>query len=386
MTSLVPSWGEATNEFRLTPAFLWIELMTEKLKVLIVDDSCIFRGAVEECLSGEDDVEVIGSVRNGVKAVEFMRTRRPDLVTLDMEMPDMDGLETLRAIQSFNADDSSLQPVGAIMVSGLTLKGADTTIEALEMGAFDFITKPQGCDPAQAVVTLRGQLLTKMRYFASQRLGTKMPPAPPHPSPAPRKRARSQVGAILIGVSTGGPRALVDMLPRLCRVTDLPILIVQHMPPTFTSSLAASLDAKCRATVVEGREQGVVQDGCVYLAPGGRHMLVRREGTKVVTVLNEQPPECGCRPAADVLFRSAAPVYGSKALAIILTGMGNDGCRGLAALKRVGAHVIAQDEETSVVWGMPGNAVASGHVDEIHPLMEIPEAVAAIVRQPVMEK
>lgn len=365
--------------------------MAEPLKVLIVDDSLIFRSAIEGSLQEVDDIQVIGSVRNGVKAIEFIRSQRPDLVTLDVEMPEMDGLETLRAIQEVNAEENSLPPIGAIMLSALTHKGADTTIEALEMGAFDFIAKPRGLDAADGIESLKRKLLTKIRYFASKKLASKLttPTVVARSSSrdsrvAPETAPRSQIKAILVGVSTGGPRALMEMLPRLCEVTDLPIFVVQHMPPTFTQSLATSLDAKCRATVIEGRKNDVARSGHVYIAPGGQHMLLRREGYDILTVLNEQPPENGCRPAADVLFRSAIPVYGGDVLGLILTGMGCDGARGCGALKRAGAHVIAQDEETSVVWGMPGSAVNAGNVDEIRPLMEIPEAVEAVIRQPAL--
>ena len=359
--------------------------MSKRITLLIVDDSRIFRGALAECLAGEADIEVIGSSFNGRKALEFIREQRPDLVTLDLEMPEMDGLATLKAIQQINDGDRSQPPIGVIMVSAFTRKGADVTIAALENGAFDFITKPGGDNADENTDSLRRQLLTKIRHFASRQMKSKTQTvATPLPMP-PRASARlisSHMQAILIGVSTGGPKALVQMLPSLCAQVDLPIFIVQHMPPTFTVSLAASLDQKCSHTVSEASDQEEVRFRHVYIAPGGRHLLLRRREGQVITVLNDQPPEGGCRPAVNVLFHAAAAVYGPDVVAIVMTGMGSDGAKGVAALKRGGAYIMVQDEESSVVWGMPGSAVASGCVDEIVPLDEIPTQVAAAIARP----
>ncbi len=352
-----------------------------KTKLLIVDDSRIFRSAVQESLSGENDIEVIGSVWNGVKAIEFIRKNPPDVVTLDVEMPDMDGLETLKGIQKINAANPKSKPIGVIMLSSHTQKGADITIEALEMGAFDFIPKPQGQSLKESLEMLRRQLVVKIRYFASKRISSvlSMPRVAVSalPEMTPQASASSGVKAILIGVSTGGPRALATMLPPLCERVDVPIFIVQHMPATFTESLAKSLNALCRYTVIEGNDDQVIERQHAYIAPGGRHMLLREKDQTVRTVINDQPPERGCKPSVDVLFRSAAAVFGKEAIAIILTGMGEDGTRGAGALKRAGAFVIAQDEETSVVWGMPGSVQASGNVDAVLPLHRIPHAVIA---------
>ncbi|QTA90483.1 protein-glutamate methylesterase/protein-glutamine glutaminase [Desulfonema magnum] len=371
--------------------------MRIKTKILIVDDSRIFRSAIEESLSGEDDIEVIGSVRNGIKAIEFIRSHRPDLVTLDIEMPDMDGLETLKEIRKINASDNNIPPIGVIMVSSVTNKGADITIKALEAGAFDFITKPEGKMLAESIEILHRRLVIKIRYFASRRISSYLAKGPVRLSSSPvykQKSARSgtmsarpgafvssRIKAILIGVSTGGPRALAEILPPLCEKVSVPIFIVQHMPPTFTQSLANSLNLRCSYTVTEGLNNSVVQERHVYIAPGGRHMLLRRRRGNILIITNKQPPEKGCRPSADVLFRSAATVYGGDVIAIILTGMGADGTKGAGTLKRSGAYVIAQDEESSVVWGMPGSAEASGNVDKILPLENIPEAVSDIIHR-----
>ncbi len=357
--------------------------MSSKTKVLIVDDSRIFRSIVEESLADEEDIEVIGSVRNGIKALEFIQSTRPDLVTLDVEMPDMNGLETLKAIEAINQSHDDLPPIGVIMLSAFTRQGAEITIEALEAGAFDFITKPETEKLENSLGLLSRKLKAKIRLFTSQ-----------HPDSATKSRfvvskspflnisrapRSTHIQAILIGTSTGGPKALVTILPVLCQKVDLPIFIVQHMPSTFTESLANSLDRICSHTVIEVTETTPVQTHHVYIAPGGGHMLIRRQENKIVIITNQQPPEKGCRPSVDVLFRSAAPVFGGNVVAIILTGMGDDGVKGIGTLKRAGAEIIAQDESSSVVWGMPGSAIESGHVDIVLPLLKIPEAVARIV-------
>ncbi len=354
-----------------------------KTKLLIVDDSRIFRSAIEESLAGEKDIEVIGSVWNGVKAVEFIESNPPDLITLDVEMPHMDGLDTLRAIQEINASNSQSKPIGVIMLSSFTRKGADITIKALEMGAFDFIPKPEGDDPKENIEILQRQLVTKIRYFTSKRISSGL--AEPHvvmpalPEITPELSVSSRIRSILIGVSTGGPRALVKMLPPLCERVDVPIFIVQHMPPTFTQSLAKSLDARCRSSVIEARDNDIVRERHVYIAPGGKHMALAKSRQTVRTVVNSDPPENGYRPSVDNLFRSAAAVYGRDVIAMVLTGMGTDGTKGAGALKRVGAFIIVQDDKTSVVWGMPGNVKASGNVDKVLPLDKIPHEVITIM-------
>lgn len=345
--------------------------MTPPIRVLIVDDSRIFRNAVENCLADEADIQVVGSVRSGVKALEFLQKTRPDMVTLDIEMPDMDGIETLAAIQHLNATTPDLPPIGVLMVSSQTAKGTETTVRALSEGAFDFITKPALHSPIQNADTLRLSLTTKIRAWKKQGKPAKYAPRTAvKPSPAARKPV-----VILIAVSTGGPKALHRLLPAISSRTNLPILVVQHMPPDFTRSLAQSLNQKCRHHVVEAEEAMVVTPGHIYIAPGGRHMLVRKSGAEAKIVINDQPPEKGCRPAADVLFRSTPGVWGAAQLALILTGMGVDGTRGAATLKRAGVTVLAQDEASCVVWGMPGSAVAAGVVDAVVSLDQLPDVV-----------
>ncbi len=360
-----------------------------KIRILIVDDSLVFRSAVQKALEDKEDIQVIGSVRNGVKAMEFIKATPPDLVTLDVEMPEMDGLQTLNEIQTFNMSNSGIPDIGVIMVSAYTHKGADTTIQALENGAFDFVTKPESGNIGDSVEMLQGALLVKIRQFARQRKEIAVTPtAAQHRAiTRPKTISRPDVAsattrAVVIGVSTGGPKALAAILPELTEIVDVPIFIVQHMPPLFTKSLADSLDKKCKHRVVEATEGDAVRDGYVYIAPGGKHMILRQDGPgKIVTGLSEKPPENGCRPAADVLFRSAASVYKSDVITIVLTGMGSDGTKGIGPLKRAGGYVIVQDESTSVVWGMPGSAVETGYVDEIQPLDKIPGAVKIAMKK-----
>lgn len=368
--------------------------MAEPIKVLVVDDSRLFRTAVAESLAGEGDVQVVGSERNGLKAIEFLRanTASVDVVTLDLEMPEMDGLATLKAIRELNAARPREREIGVIMLSAHTTEGAQSTIAALTAGAFDFITKPTGESPAESIASLRRQLPTRIRAYAARMRpalraaaaaprpvaisAPGLPPSPPRPVP---RTGTAQ--AVLIGVSTGGPRALLTMLPRLTTLVRLPIVIVQHMPPKFTASLAESLGKVCAHKVHEAVDGQPIEAGNTYIAPGGRHLVVRRASpTQIVCGVNDNPPENALRPNVDVMFRSAAQVWGGNVVAVILTGMGSDGTKGLAPLKRAGAPVIVQDEATSVVWGMPGSAAAAGLADQVLPLEAIPDAVARSIR------
>ena len=369
--------------------------MADPIKVLVVDDSRLFRTAVAESLAGEGDLLVVGSERNGLKAIEFLRANGAgvDVVTLDLEMPEMDGLATLKAIRELNAGRPREREIGVIMLSAHTTEGAQSTIAALTAGAFDFITKPTSESPAESIASLKRQLPTRIRAYAARmrpalRAAAIAAPRPaPGPLPGPPPVAMrpilrtGAIQAVLIGVSTGGPRALLTMLPRLTQLVRLPIVIVQHMPPKFTASLAESLGKVCAHKVHEAVDGQPIEPGNTYIAPGGRHLVVRRTSpTQVVCGVNDNPPENALRPNVDVMFRSAAQVWGGNVVAVILTGMGADGTKGLAPLKRAGAPVIVQDEATSVVWGMPGSAAAAGLVDQVLPLEAIPDAVARTIR------
>jgi two-component system, chemotaxis family, protein-glutamate methylesterase/glutaminase len=366
--------------------------MPGKARILIVDDSRCFRSALEEALSGYDDIAVVGSVWNGARALEFIRATPPDLVTLDVSMPGMDGLQTLRAIQNFNSTRAEGPPVGVIMVSVHTRPENRQTMEALQGGAFDFVHKPAGDSFEGNIQDLGQQLVAKIRHWRGSRSKIGESTEEKRAGDSSRDLRSAARGAhhahryraVLIAVSTGGPAALLTLLPALCERIDLPILIVQHWPhdlPEMMTTLVNNISSKCRHKVTEARDGAAVQPGAVYFAPVDRHLVLRPGPSgSVLTMLTEQPPENNFRPSADVLFRSAAHVYGGDVVVLILTGMLHDGTSGLDPLKRVGAHVIVQDEASSVVWGMPGSAVAAGLVDEIVSLDRIPEAVEAVVR------
>ncbi len=359
--------------------------MPDRIGVLIVDDSRLFRSALEQALSGQQDIEIVGSVFSGAKALEFVRQHPPSVVTLDVEMPGLDGLATLEQIEQLNDGRPPAQKTGVIMVSAFTRRGADVTVRALEAGAFDFVTKPTGPSPEVNLAALRDELLPRIRACARSRMRVALPPAgdarpaaPPAAAPMASRR-RAPVLAIAIGASTGGPRALAAMLPELCARTAVPILVVQHMPPNFTQSLAESLARQIQQPVVEAAEGLPLVSARVFVAPGGKHMVLRGTTAAPTIGLNDGPPENGCRPSADVLFRSVASTLGAGVLAVILTGMGNDGTAGLGAIRRAGGYVIAQDEASSVVWGMPGSAVEAGVVDEVRSLEQIASSAAAVV-------
>lgn len=364
--------------------------MEPPVTILIVDDSRIFRAAIEAAFSGQPGLTVVGSVFSGQKALEFIQARPPDLVTLDVEMPGLDGLQTLEAIQLINRGRPPGAEIGVLMLSAFTQRGADVTVKALQSGAFDFVTKPSGSSPEESIERLRNDLLPRVRLFVSRRTRSAAgapprhsPQLPSHSPPSPITTGQlvppRVLRAVLIGASTGGPKALSALLPELHANIDAPILVVQHMPAEFTRSLAENLTRQLAIPVHEVEEGCLLQARVVYVARGGRHLVLRHDAQgRLVAGLNELPPESGCRPSASVLFRSAAAVVGRESAAIVLTGMGNDGTAGLGALHRTGAFVVAQDEESSVVWGMPGSAVAAGVVDAVRPLHEIAAAVRAV--------
>jgi two-component system chemotaxis response regulator CheB len=353
------------------------------LKVLVVDDSRIFRGLLEEIFLNFPYVEVIGSVWNGKKALEAIQQEVPHLVILDVEMPEMNGIETLKQIQIMNESRPRSGKIGVLMLSSLTLTGAKVTLESLQLGAFDFLAKPSGLTQQENSQWLARELAAKIKPYYDVRF---LLPDPPFVEPLAtnaglaksleKKIRKTEVRAVLIGASTGGPKALLSILPELTHRIKIPIIVVLHMPPLFTGPLAESFDKKCDSRVVECKGNEVLQNETVYIAPGGKHLVLRNfDEDSIVTVVNENPPEDACCPSLNVLFRSAARVIPNRVIAVIMTGMGSDGTKGLGPLKRAGAYVIAQDEASSVIWGMPGNAVKSGNVDKVVPLEKIPEAV-----------
>lgn len=356
-----------------------------KLRVLVVDDSVIFRKAISDVLSELPFVEVVGTAMNGVVALEKCSLLHPDVLTLDVEMPHMDGLGVLQRLSIEHPG------IDAVMVSALTRSGAEVTLKALELGAVDFVTKETGGSAQESKDALKRQLerilsMLHRRRGVLARIGRRSQ-AMATPSSLERQRTRlvvkSQLEVVAIGVSTGGPRALSLLLPGLPADFPVPVLIVQHMPATFTRTLAESINAKAAVDVVEAKDGDLPQPGTVYIAPGGRQMKV--EGSEVggrVLRITDDPPEKHCKPSVDYLFRSVAKSYEDRALGVILTGMGDDGVLGLRLLKRYKAPVIAQDESTSVVFGMPGEAIKAGVVDSVLPLDKIaPELIHACARR-----
>ncbi len=353
----------------------------QKLRVLIVDDSTVIRRLLSEALSADPEIEVVGTAANGKIALAKLPQLKPDLVTLDIEMPEMDGLETLTEVRK-------LYPrLPVIMFSTLTERGAQTTLEALSRGATDYVTKPSNVGSVGAAIqSVQSELIPKIKVFCKRSspitLSSQKPsmPAmrPPLTSPVTRPQ---RVDALVIGTSTGGPNALALVLPQIPADFPVPIFIVQHMPPVFTARLAERLNQLSAIEVVEAKDKMLAEPGKAYLAPGDFHMTLRRQGTSTVIVLNQDAPECSCRPAVDVLFRTASKLYTSNMVSLVLTGMGQDGMKGCELIRKAGGYVIAQDEPTSVVWGMPGAVARSGLAHQILPLEKIGVEVSMLVRQ-----
>ncbi len=333
-----------------------------KIRVMVVDDSVVVRKVVGEELASDPDIEVVASAPNGKIALAKMTQVTPDLVILDIEMPEMDGLEVLAHLRK------SYPRLPVIMFSALTERGASATLDALALGAADYFTKPSGAGGLERSRQLiREELAPAVKALCRPELVKKSLFRPPTPPPAGTTRPE----VVVIGVSTGGPNALADVFRGLPAGLPVPILVVQHMPPMFTRLLAERLTAHSPVPTDEAVSGAALVPGRALIAPGDYHLTVARQGTQVKTLLHQGPHENSCRPAADPLFRSAVQVYGAACLAVVMTGMGQDGLRGCEAVRAAGGQVLAQDEATSVVWGMPGYVAKAGLADKVLPLAMI---------------
>jgi two-component system, chemotaxis family, protein-glutamate methylesterase/glutaminase len=356
-------------------------------RVLIVDDSPFMRKALEKMLQAPDIV-VVGAARDGLDALEKIPQLNPDIVTLDVEMPRLDGLGCLKRIMAE-------MPRAVLMVSSLTQDGATATLEALANGALDFIPKESSL-ASSSILQIQQDLQEKVRKLARSPRFRRPPMPAPAPAPAPRPGVpaavpapqlaaaptQAQVGRVggisgpmaellCIGCSTGGPKALQDLLPALPRTLPVPCLIVQHMPGTFTKPFAERLNGLCQVQVKEAEHGEALRPGVVYIAPGGQHMLCRWRGMTGSVELSAEPADSLHRPSVDVMFNSVAEQCPRQVLAMILTGMGSDGARGMVALKAKGAHTLAEAEESCIVYGMPRAAFERGCVDQVAPLPDM---------------
>jgi len=372
----------------------------KKVKIIVVDDTIVYRKIVSDILSELPDVEVVGTANNGKIALNKIASLKPDLITLDIEMPEMNGLDVLAHIQKKQPD------TGVIMLSSSTREGGEMTIKALELGAFDFIPKPLSGTMAENKKEIKGLLTPMLKAFKRHReiknilkggtLSTaKAVDLPPERKKVPvssentagrmkkitgQLKAKSEI--VAIGISTGGPNALAKMMPMLPPDIGVPILIVQHMPPIFTASLAKSLNAKCSLRVVEATDGQLLSINTALIAPGGKQMKIAADSDEKNRIIRitDDPPENSCKPSVDYLFRSVAEHYAERATGVIMTGMGSDGTKGVEILKKNGSFIIAQDEGSCTVFGMPKDVIESNLADVVLPLDKIPVEIINTVK------
>jgi two-component system chemotaxis response regulator CheB len=363
---------------------------TPQIQIMIVDDSLVVRKALTNVLSTDPELTIAGWASNGKLALAKLQTFRPDVILLDIEMPEMNGLETIPGIRKI------LPHIPIIMFSTLTERGAEATLDALALGASDYVAKPSNQNMAATAEAIHRDLVPKIKALCRFRMRAPnaaagiartivQAPRPEiqfHASPL----HSAQIKIIAIGVSTGGPDALARLLPSFPANFPLPVVIAQHMPAVFTSLLAKRLATKCAMPVKECQPGDVLVPSCVWIAPGDYHMIVQKEEHHVRLATNQAPRENFCRPSVDVLFRSVAAAYGPNALGVILTGMGQDGLVGCEALCAAGSSVIVQDEASSVVWGMPGFVARAGLAEKVLPLDQIcGEIMRRVLTQPSLQ-
>lgn len=351
--------------------------MTDKIKIIVVDDSAFMRKSLSIILASDPGIEVIATAKDGLEGVELVKKMKPDLVTLDIEMPRMDGLTALKKIMKEN-------PVPVIMVSSLTTEGADSTLKALELGAVDFIPKEMSFVSVN-IVSIKDDLIKKVKAIVKQ--GTIKNRLSGLTGKTTRSAITGRSGfrgtlpkigykAVALGISTGGPLSLQKLVPKLMHNINCPIFIVQHMPPKFTKSLADRLNSMSSLTVVEAEDNKPVENNTVYIAPGGSHLKVMKNGFGIPKIrISDLPSDTLHRPSVDVMLDSVIDVYGRQTLGVIMTGMGKDGLEGIKKLKALGGHAIAQDEQSCVVYGMPKAIVDNNLADVIVPLEKISETI-----------
>ena len=363
------------------------------VRVLVVDDSVVARRLIADSLGRAPGIEVAGTASDGSIALTRIAELSPDAVVLDIEMPRMDGLETLERIRQTRPD------LPVVMFSTLTERGARITLDALDKGASDYVTKPSALRGETVSGVVEQVLAPKLLALAKARATRAHGPAaartngaapssatmssnpPPMPAkPIQRPRVLLPLRAVLIASSTGGPTALAEVIPRLPADFPLPVLVVQHMPPVFTKCLAERLESQSKLRVREAQGNEPVRPGTVWIAPGARHLEVAQEGDQIVTRLGDGPPENSCRPAADVLFRSAVKVYGGGLLAVVMTGMGRDGFAGTTEVLGAGGRSIVQSGPTCTVWGMPRAVEQAGLADQVVPLNDLASAIIQTAR------
>lgn len=362
----------------------------ENIRALVVDDTIVYRKIVGDVLKGIPGVEVVGTANNGKIALSKIASLKPDLITLDIEMPEMNGIEVLQEL-SLQADAPMV-----VMLSTLTQQGSEMTIKALELGAFDFVAKPDQGSMAENLIKVKDAIspiidALKRQKAVRHKIHEKVTARPfvhkasvnaPH-RPAVQKTAITSRSEIVgIGISTGGPNALTRMIPMLPGDLKAPVLIVQHMPPLFTASLANSLNNKSKLVVKEAKDGDTIEKGLVLIAPGGKQMkiIAGADGITRKIKITDDPPENSCRPSVDYLFRSIAQHYVGRATGVIMTGMGSDGSKGLIQIKNNGGIVIAQNKETCTVYGMPKEPVESGIADIVAPLDKIAEEIIKTIK------
>lgn len=362
--------------------------MSRPIRVLMADDSLVIRRILSQALSRHADLAVAAMGRTGREAVDLLDSAKPDVVLLDVEMPVMTGVEAAAAIRKRDAT------LPILMFSSLTVEGGQSTLDALAKGATDYVPKPRNMvSLEESLEFIETELISKILFWGRKRQAGNQPAAPmlakPFVPAASRAVPRDPPEILVIGVSTGGPNALSEVLAALPATFPLPVLIVQHMPPVFTGLLAARLDQVCPLTVREAVEGDAILPGQVLLAPGNKHLRLKMQEGELRCALDEGPLVNSCRPAVDVLFQSVAEHYGSRVFATVLTGMGKDGKDGAQAIKSRLGRVIVQDQETCVVWGMPRAVQEAGLADKVLPLSQIAgEIVAATAapRRPVLHR